>query len=588
MGIDIISLGYIQKMMSIAKGSPRGTYATVEALTLADPSHDFTYLVVATGSWYYWDATEEEWTLGGVYQDSAAFNELAGAGRTTETVKANADAIALRVETSAVKATVSETPLDTNVLSELYVDTRFKALEASRIHRYGMKTNKVTGTHTRLYDAVGKTFRRQVDTIDEVSDFTALYPWSNMKTVKVNAARDILSIIGDANWDTTDADEMVLCPTCWSKRWEDATDEYVVVADAPFEDYLPVGFINPNGTVKKYSFIGAVHTSNVAAVPYSKAGVMPKYNHPLYHATTGFQIDATNKGTGWSNIDTQAFELLTRLLDVELGSHDVKTLVGQGINGMTNSYSALNVCTVATENANTFIMATARSAYFKVGMMVQIGTSYTTNALAANRYITEISEPVEGNVTVTVDGAVFTTTTSSTIATWGQPLPEAQLQALKNESGYVLQFGAENLSHVCYRGVWDFWGNMWQYLSGLTRYDLQFYVCHDITKMNVNDPRNVAGWIPTGIAPNIANGYLKTRQTYRHPSGEIGLPYAVGAGATTWWSVYLYYFNSDYMGIRAVLFGGSWNSGSYVSPFFWLGDTSPASALIYFGGRLIC
>jgi len=561
--LDVISLGIATQAKNIATNltyGPQGVYETLVALEADDPAHTGVYVVTADNKWYYYDTALEAWTAGGDF--------ISPAGLVTEW---------------------QATPDDGHYPSEKLVDDRFNALEASRIHRYGLKMNKTTGAFTRLYDAYGKTFRRHVDTLGTLSDFSTLFPWKDMKTVKVDASRNILSVIGDANWDTTDADEMVMIPTCWSKKWEDATYEYMVVSDAPFEDYLPIGFIKPDGSVNRYRLIGAVHTSNVSTTPFSKAGVMPKYNHPLYHATTGFQIDATNKGTGWSNVDSQAFELVTRLMCVEIGSHNVKTLIGQGINGMSNSYSALNVCTVATSTANTFIMAKTRSTYFKVGMMVQIGTSYTANGLAANRYITEISEYDGTNDTITVDGAVFTTTTSSTIATWGQPLPEAQLQALKNESGYVLQFGAENLSHVCYRGIWDFWGNMWQFMSGLTRYDMQFYSCLDITKMNVNDPRSVAGWIPTGKAPDLTEGYLKTRQTYRHPLGEIGVPETTGggAGSTTWWGAYTYYFNSSYMGIRSVLFGGYWNIGAHVSPFCWNGNYSPAYTNIGIGGRLI-
>lgn len=219
-------------------------------------------------------------------------------------------------------------------------------------------------------------------------------------------------------------------------------------------------------------------------------------------------------------------------------------------------------------------------------MLVQIGTAYTSQNIASNRYITDISEYDETNDVITVDGATFTTTLTSTIATWAQPLPLAQLMALKNESGYVLQFGASNQSHVCYRGIWDLWGNMYEWMSGLYRYDLQFYACFDWTKMNVYDPRGATGWVATGIAPDIANGYLKTRQVYKGALGEIGLPSAVGAGSATWYAAYLYYFNNGYMGLRAVLCGGGWNGGASVG-FFWRGDNTPTNTNIYIGGRLI-
>ena len=101
--------------------------------------------------------------------------------------------------------------------------------------------------------------------------------------------------------------------------------------------------------------------------------------------------------------------------------------------------------------------------------------------------------------------------------------------------------------------------------------------------MNVNDPRGVAGWVATGIAPNVANGYLKTRQVYKGALGEIGLPAATGAGSATWYAAYAYYFNDGYMGLRAVRCGGDWSGGAYVG-FIWTVTSPVASSL---GGRLI-
>ena len=42
------------RLSSVAQGSPRGVYPTVSALTSADPSHSYIYLVTENGNWYYW------------------------------------------------------------------------------------------------------------------------------------------------------------------------------------------------------------------------------------------------------------------------------------------------------------------------------------------------------------------------------------------------------------------------------------------------------------------------------------------------------------------------------------------------------
>lgn len=53
---------------SVASGSPAGVYATVTALTTADPDHSKIYVVTADGKWYYYDSGTSAWVAGGTYQ----------------------------------------------------------------------------------------------------------------------------------------------------------------------------------------------------------------------------------------------------------------------------------------------------------------------------------------------------------------------------------------------------------------------------------------------------------------------------------------------------------------------------------------
>lgn len=54
------------KVNSLSNGSPAGVYATVAALTTADPDHNKIYVVSADGHWYYY--SNGNWADGGIYQ----------------------------------------------------------------------------------------------------------------------------------------------------------------------------------------------------------------------------------------------------------------------------------------------------------------------------------------------------------------------------------------------------------------------------------------------------------------------------------------------------------------------------------------
>lgn len=53
------------QVSSLASGGPAGVYATVAALTSADPNHEKIYIVTENGHWYYYN---NGWQDGGIYQ----------------------------------------------------------------------------------------------------------------------------------------------------------------------------------------------------------------------------------------------------------------------------------------------------------------------------------------------------------------------------------------------------------------------------------------------------------------------------------------------------------------------------------------
>ncbi len=92
--LDLINtdISSLETIVNAINAGPAGVYSTLADLESAFPTGDpHIYLVVENGNWYYWDGAS--WESGGVYQDTTAFNDLAGVGRTTETVYQNSQDI---------------------------------------------------------------------------------------------------------------------------------------------------------------------------------------------------------------------------------------------------------------------------------------------------------------------------------------------------------------------------------------------------------------------------------------------------------------------------------------------------------------
>lgn len=57
------------QLLTVANGSPKGVYNTVNDLETANPDHQYIYLVLADGKWYYW--SNNAWNAGGIYQGTS-------------------------------------------------------------------------------------------------------------------------------------------------------------------------------------------------------------------------------------------------------------------------------------------------------------------------------------------------------------------------------------------------------------------------------------------------------------------------------------------------------------------------------------
>jgi len=474
------------------------------------------------------------------------------------------------------------------------IDDSYNRLASWSAKRFGLRFFTDTGEFARIGDAAGMVHRNHAGsyTPGVYSDFSFEDPWGGIKPCKMDDDGHILGWYGDPGYELLDGDEMAFIPRVFTGWNANVVGGRLCVdieaSPAQLPGLCPTGFIGMNGELLRGIYVGRTKLGESGGKLKSGAGLAPTVNKSMNSFDT--DLRAKSSTAKWRLHDFASWMVQTTLMAIEIGTFDVKTAIGPGVQGLSNNYSASNVCTVATENAHTFVMAKTRSQYFKVGMMVQIGTTHTDNSIASNRAITDISEYDETNDTITVDGAPFTTTITSTIATWGQLVPVENMDALKGESGYITRFGSASQSNVCWRWIWDLWGNVWEWLGGVLRSEGKFYLCFDRDNYQ-SDPVGKDGWVDTGYTPVVENGYQKEREVITYRNGQISLPKTTGGagvGANSWYAAYLYYFGADYQtSTRAVRVGGSWVDGVNVSPFCWLGNYTPSVALIYISARSV-
>lgn len=171
------------------------------------------------------------------------------------------------------------------------------------------------------------------------------------------------------------------------------------------------------------------------------------------------------------------------------------------------------------------------------------------------------------------------------------------MDAFQGGSGYWQPSGYSASSHcnTCWRGFWDSWGNVWTWLDGIMRQDGKIYLCFDPSKYANCDssaaakyPAVAEGWIDINYKPVVENGWQANRKVYDDGVHLCDLPEEVGAGSTSGYCAYLYYFGASYQsGIRAVPSGGHWNHGSICSILYENGYYAPSYASYIIGSFLI-
>lgn len=144
-----------------------------------------------------------------------------------------------------------------------------------------------------------------------------------------------------------------------------------------------------------------------------------------------------------------------------------------------------------------------------------------------------------------------------------------------NSSGMA---GTDGLSSITYRGVENFWGNIYQWVDGININDRNPWIADN----GFASDTYTGTYTNTGFFLPSVNGYvkdLKLDSTFDYlflPSDSSG-----SSGGY----VHDYYY--QFTGSRVARFGGDWSSSSFTGAFFWLLLYSSADRNRNVGARLL-
>ena len=134
-------------------------------------------------------------------------------------------------------------------------------------------------------------------------------------------------------------------------------------------------------------------------------------------------------------------------------------------------------------------------------------------------------------------------------------------------------------AYMTYRGIENFFGNVWKFVDGFNINERKPYLSNTDTQFADNTATNYTDLFTAfGITMGDTNGYVKTLEQ----TGYGFLPASVGGGAATYITDY-YYQSTDW---RVALLGGYAASGSLAGFFYWNLHDDSSLAHVGVAGRL--
>lgn len=233
---------------------------------------------------------------------------------------------------------------------------------------------------------------------------------------------------------------------------------------------------------------------------------------------------AKNRGEGWHSLGIKTASMEQLLMIVEMGMMNLQTAIGQGVVNLP--------WTTGSDTTSSYAGATGSTASL-------------------------------GNGT----GRATKTTTY--------------------EGGKATDYTVDGKTSICYRGVENFWGNIWKFAYGINFYcevgkPFLGYVCKDF---NYAESKKTDNYENIGFALPSENGFVSA-MGYSTKYDWLFLPSEVKGNSSLPVGDY-YYQNNTWDGYRIAHLGGNWTNGSNAGGFYWNLSNGVGYRYRNIGGRLV-
>lgn len=234
---------------------------------------------------------------------------------------------------------------------------------------------------------------------------------------------------------------------------------------------------------------------------------------------------AKNRGEGWHSLGIKTASMEQLLMIVEMGMMNLQTAIGQGV----------------------------------VNLPWSTGSDTTSSYAGATGSTASL-----GNGT----GRATKTTTY--------------------EGGKATDYTVDGKTSICYRGVENFWGNIWKFAYGVNIWGNgkmaggMPYICSDF---NYAEGKNTDNYEGAGFTVTKANGYISamgysTKYDWLFMASECLGNSSLPVGDYT-------YITENLNGYRIARLGGTWTDGSDAGGFYWYLSSGVGIRNRYVGGRLV-